>query len=118
MKVRIKNINPVQLGLVLAVLYAILGLIFALFFAPFMAVMGSLAPMGTLGRPSGGMGVGSALAVIVIFPIVYAVAGFIGGVIVAFVYNLVAGWTGGIELTANGAEKLAQPSGYSGSLVS
>jgi hypothetical protein len=35
----------------------------------------------------------------VFLPIIYAVVGFIGGVIVGFIYNLTAKWTGGIEFT-------------------
>lgn len=35
----------------------------------------------------------------VFLPIIYAVVGFIGGVIAAFIYNLVAKWTGGVEFT-------------------
>ena len=41
-----------------------------------------------------GMGFG----LIVIGPIFYGVMGFIVGVIGAFVYNIVAGWVGGIEV--------------------
>jgi hypothetical protein len=32
-------------------------------------------------------------------PIAYAIMGFIFGVIAAAVYNLIAGWTGGLEFT-------------------
>jgi hypothetical protein len=40
------------------------------------------------------MGIGFA----VFAPILYAAMGFLTGVIGAFVYNLVAGWVGGIEV--------------------
>lgn len=40
---------------------------------------------------------------IIVFPIVYAIAGFIGGIILGMLYNLVAGWTGGVELTLSPA---------------
>lgn len=36
---------------------------------------------------------------VIFLPIIYAVVGFIGGVIAAFIYNLVAKWTGGVEFT-------------------
>ena len=45
-----------------------------------------------------GMAVVIAIGLIVIFPILYAVAGFIGGIIFAFIYNVVSGIIGGIEL--------------------
>ena len=39
-------------------------------------------------------GVGS----IILFPIVYGIMGFIGGLITAVLYNLLAGFVGGIEM--------------------
>lgn len=83
MKKRLIYISPLQQGIVLAVLYAILSLIAV----PFLLI-GSL------------LGHGGPSAILVIFiPIIYAIFGFIGGVIAAFVYNLVAKWTGGFEFT-------------------
>ena len=52
-------------------------------------------------------GLGFAMALI--FPIVYGIIGFIGGAAGAFLYNLAAGWIGGIELDL--AEKSEQASG-------
>jgi hypothetical protein len=43
-----------------------------------------------------GMGLGAGLMV-VLMPLMYAVMGFIFGVIGAAVYNLLAGWMGGFE---------------------
>jgi hypothetical protein len=40
---------------------------------------------------------------LIFLPIIYAVIGFIGGVITALIYNLVAKWTGGIEFTTEEA---------------
>lgn len=42
------------------------------------------------------MGMGFGL--IIIAPIMYGIMGFLVGVVGAFVYNLVAGWVGGIEV--------------------
>lgn len=33
----------------------------------------------------------------VLIPVIYGVMGFIGGVISALLYNLIARWTGGLE---------------------
>ena len=83
MKKRITHVSPLQQGIVLAVMYGLLSLIAV----PFI-IIGMLLNHGGFG------------AIFAIFlPIVYAIAGFIVGVITAFIYNLVACWTGGIELT-------------------
>jgi hypothetical protein len=95
MVTRIRNINPIQYAIVNAVLCALIGLILGVFFGLFSSAMGALAPGG------GGMNFG--WLSIIIFPIMYAVIGFIAGLIGAFVYNIVAGWTGGIEMTLSSA---------------
>ena len=76
-----------QLAKVLAVLYACLSLIVV----PFL-ILGAV-----MGSDSGNAGVPLVFALLL--PILYAIGGFIGGLIVAALYNLIAGWTGGIEFT-------------------
>ena len=97
MTTRLRSIDPLQLGIVLGVIYAIFGLLAGVIFATFGSAMYALAPR-SLGF--GGFGVFS----IVLFPIGYFVAGFIGGIITAAIYNLVAGWTGGIKLRFDPSE--------------
>lgn len=80
---RLTRVTPLRAGIVSGILYGIGGLIAA----PFLmlaAIFGRDAGFG-----------GAVLAIML--PIGYAVAGFIGGVIAAFLYNLVAKWTGGLE---------------------
>lgn len=87
MKKRLTYISPLQLGIVLAVLYGIVSLIAV----PFLL-------LGTLfGRTGAGLG----FFFIIFIPVMYAIFGFIGGVIMGFVYNVVAKWTGGIEYIAS-----------------
>ena len=82
MKKRISHISILQQGIVLAAFYGLLSLIIV----PFIII--------------GGLLHGNVLALLGIFlPVFYSIMGFIFGVIIAFVYNLVASWTGGIELT-------------------
>ncbi|MEO5960680.1 MAG: DUF3566 domain-containing protein [Opitutaceae bacterium] len=95
MKKRLKRLAPLQTGIVLAVLYALLSL----FAVPFFMLAG--AGMAAAAQQSGAQmpftflfGVGA-----LFLPVLYAIFGFIGGVIAAAVYNLVAKWTGGLELT-------------------
>ena len=94
MNKRITRIAPLQLGKVLAVLYGCVSLIAV----PFLILA------SVLGAKSGNGGIPIVLALV--FPIFYAIAGFIGGVIVAAIYNLIAGWTGGVEFTV---EDVPQP---------
>ncbi len=89
MKRELTNISPLRAGIVLAVLYGSLGLLIAPFFI-LMAILG-LASKG--GAPAAFGGVFFAI----LFPVMYAAAGFVGGVIAAAVYNLVVRFTGGLE---------------------
>jgi hypothetical protein len=42
------------------------------------------------------------------FFLIYPVAGFIGGIVIASLYNLVAGWVGGFQLTFEPVEENPQ----------
>ena len=103
MVTRIRNINPIQLAIVTAVLEAVVGVLVGIIFGIFSSSMGALAPGANLGWLS-----------VIIFPIVYAVFGFIAGIIGGFLYNLVAGWTGGVEMTLTTAPV---PSGGAATVV-
>jgi hypothetical protein len=87
MKKQLTSISPLRAGIVLAVLYGIVGLIFV----PFFLIAGLLGSRA--GTPAAFGGVFLAI----FFPILYAALGFIGGIIMAAIYNLVAKWTGGLE---------------------
>jgi len=81
MKKRLTYISPLQAGIVQGVVLGIISLIFV----PFIIIGGLF---------HGGIGT----IFFIFLPVVYAVMGFIMGIISAFVYNLVAKWTGGLEL--------------------
>jgi len=88
MKKQLTHIAPLRAGIVLGILYGIMSLIIVPFFL-LAAVFGSKS-----GSPAPAiMGVGF----VIVLPVIYAVVGFIGGIIAAAVYNLVAKWTGGLE---------------------
>ncbi len=89
----LRRIEPMSLAKVYAVIYAVIGLLFGLPMACFGAMMGSM-----VGNGDGGIG----LASIIVFPLVAAIGGFIGGLLTAFVYNLVADRVGGVELEFDG----------------
>lgn len=88
----IRSINAISLAKVYGVLYGIIGLIIAL-------PMGCLSLlMPSTGDPGldfiGGLG----LLIVVIYPIMLAVMGFIGGWLTAVIYNFVAGRVGGVQI--------------------
>jgi|ERR1700677_1609279 len=113
MKKRLKNISPLQLGVVLGALYAILSLIFAVPFMLFVTMMHSAAvpTFTTVTSVTGGTSTPAPIMhmpafpavggvfLLVFIPCAYGVLGFIGGVISAVIYNIVASITGGIEFT-------------------
>ena len=87
----VKRIGPRSAFMVGLVTYAILGLIVGAIMACFSLVKGA----GTGGRQFGFVfGFGA----IIFFPIVYGITGAICGGIGAAIYNLVAGWIGGLEM--------------------
>ena len=89
----LKNVEVFSAGKVMACLYALLGLI----------VGGFVSLLSLAGVAAGGpRGAATSLffgaAAIVILPVMYGVMGFVGGIIMAALYNLVASLVGGIEL--------------------
>ncbi len=94
---RLKRINPLQLGKVLAITYGGLALLIVPIFLVIATVAGVASKaQGGLGPPAAFVGMGIGFAIFA--PVFYALMGFLTGVIGAFVYNLVASWVGGIEI--------------------
>lgn len=83
----IKRIDPMSFAKIFAVIYAVIGLLMGVLFA----LIGSSLGGGMMGS---GFGVGA----IILFPILYGGIGFIANLIVAAIYNLVAGWVGGVRI--------------------
>lgn len=98
---RIKRIAPLQAGKMLGVLYACMGLIF-LPFIGVAAVVGAFAEhaqhANSTGAAAAGLAVGMMVVLGLMIPILYGLMGFLLGVIGAAIYNLIAGWLGGIEV--------------------
>jgi len=101
MKRRIKRIAPLQAGKMLGVLYGCLGLIFLPFIA-LAALLGVFAQQAqqVQGNQTGPAAIAAGMMVILglLIPLIYGVMGFIFGVIIAAIYNLIAQWIGGIEV--------------------
>jgi hypothetical protein len=82
---QIRKFGIGQTAKVAAVLYALMGLVLV----PVFLFMSMVAP-----KEAGGMGVGLALAM----PILYGIIGFIATAIACALYNFVAKLVGGIEV--------------------
>ncbi len=87
----IKRIGPGSAFKVALVVDAVLGLIIAIPFSLIGMIAGSLASSGF---PGAGLG----LFAIVVFPICYGLIGGIFAALGAVIYNLAAGWVGGLEV--------------------
>ena len=88
---QLKRLGVMSVARLYAILMAIAGFIVGLFMAILSLISGMAANSAVLGF-------GLGLASIIVFPIIYAVTGFICGAIGAFLYNVVAGKIGGIEM--------------------
>ena len=95
MKKRLTNVSPLKLGITLAVIYGIMSLVFLVpLFLIFSVIGAASARTSVHALPVIFTGV-----FVIFLPVIYAALGFIGGVIAAFIYNIVAKWTGGVEFT-------------------
>jgi predicted phage tail protein len=92
----IRRVGPLSCAKVAGLLYLILGFIFGAFMSLF-AVGGLLARQTESSLAGMLFGAGA----IVILPICYAVFGFVMTLIMASLFNLVVGITGGIEVDAS-----------------
>jgi hypothetical protein len=92
---RIKSITPMQAGKVMGALYGGMALIFVPFLLLF-ALIPSFLPKAA-NAPSAGAMIGVGIGMAILLPIFYAVTGFVMGLLGAVIYNLIAGWVGGIE---------------------
>ena len=99
MNLKLKRIAPLQAGKMLAALYGLLSLVLVPFMLAFMA-LGSLAARSQVGAnvPALPMMLGMGVGFVIALPLMYALMGFVFGVIGAWVYNLLAKWIGGFEL--------------------
>ena len=83
MEKELKKLAVLQTGMVLAILYALLGVII---FIPLALIIAAIN------------GVAEAIPLIVLI-FLYPIVGFLGGILMAAVYNLVASWVGGFRFT-------------------
>ncbi|MBW2972868.1 hypothetical protein KY346_00570 [Candidatus Woesearchaeota archaeon] len=89
----LKKIGVFSLAKIQAILMAIMGLLVGIFYAILGTAMGP-----AMGAQGANLLHSLGLLSIVIMPIFYGVFGFISGLIGGFLYNIVAGAVGGVEL--------------------
>jgi hypothetical protein len=95
----LRRVGPGSAFKVGLVVYAFLGLLLGICMAFFSMVAGSLTSMAGADAPTAKMlGFGMGFGAIIIFPIMYGIVGGVGAALGALIYNLVAGWVGGLEV--------------------
>ena len=94
----LKHIDVLSLAKVSAVLSAIWGFIAALLSLPFLAYGAQMASLAGAAATPIPLMAGIGVLIIVVMPILMAIMGFVMGAVGAFLYNVVAGWVGGVKL--------------------
>lgn len=103
-KLRIKKLGILSVGKIYAVMMLVMSLLisipYGLFIIIFSVIGGASAGSqdGIAGLMVGGGGIIFGLVVMIGIPILYAIMGFIGGILSALVYNIFAGMVGGVEI--------------------
>jgi hypothetical protein len=93
----ITRVGPLSLAKFLGCLYAVIGLIVGLFVAVF-ALFGFALGAAISGDGTSLLGAFLGVGAVIFLPIFYGVLGFIGGLLVGFLFNVVASMTGGLEI--------------------
>jgi hypothetical protein len=94
----VRRVGPGSAFKVGLILYALLGLVLGLCMALISMVAGSL-PIGQTAGPGAKLfGFGMGFGAIAFFPVIYGLIGGVFAAIGAAIYNLVAGWVGGVEV--------------------
>jgi hypothetical protein len=87
----VRRIGVISVANVYALICVVFGFIIGL-------ITGVMSCAATATDTIGLLGFGFGVIGIIVIPILYGIIGWIGGAIGALVYNLVAGWIGGIKI--------------------
>jgi hypothetical protein len=98
----IKRVGILSVAKIQAAIMAVFGLIIGVIYGLFFMLFGAMMMSQTAGGGVSTLVIG--LLMMVGIPIMYGVIGFIAGAIGALIYNLAAGFAGGIELELESAE--------------
>ena len=86
---RLTRIGVLSAAKITGVLYALIGV----FLIPFFLLVGAFSMLA--GKPEAGFG---NVVIAFFMPILYGGLGFVGGALMAWLFNVIAGWLGGLEL--------------------
>ena len=95
----LRHIGVLSCAKLMGILYALFGLIVGVFFSLF-GLLGLAAGLagGREGAPGAAVSALFGVGAIIFMPVLYGLMGFVGGLLMAWLYNLVAKLAGGIEL--------------------
>jgi hypothetical protein len=106
-KLRIRKLGIISVAKIYAVMMLVISLLISIPYGLIIIVF-SLTGAGSLGGQQavalGGGGVVLGLGIMIGLPIIYAVMGFVGGALAALIYNIFAGFVGGIEIEVEGIQ--------------
>ncbi len=88
----IKRIEPWPLAKIVALIYVAIGLIVGLI-TTIWSIFFQATMMSSFPIPAA-IGIAS----VIILPVVYGITGLLGSLIVAWLYNVISDWIGGIEI--------------------
>jgi hypothetical protein len=94
---QLKRIGPLSLARLAAGLYGAIGLFIGAVVA--VAAMAGAGIAGAAGESNPLLSVLLGVGAIVFLPLIYGVLGALGALLIASLYNLLAGWLGGVDLT-------------------
>ena len=94
----LRRIGPMSAAKINGVLCAIIGLIIGFFWSIGAVLIGAFMSRFSENQDGGLFAILFGAGAIIFLPIFYGVFGFVSGLICAWLYNLLAGWMGGIEV--------------------
>lgn len=93
----IKRFGVFSVAKINAAISLVVGLIVSVLWVIFAGLLG-VAGMHSASLGAAALTGAGGLIVIIVATVLYAIAGFIAGALVAILYNIAAGWFGGVEI--------------------
>ena len=100
-KLRIKKLGVLSVAKMYAAMAFVISLLIAIPYGLFIIIFSLIGASGARGDAAfaiGGGGVVMGIVLMIAIPIIYTIMAFIGGAIGALIYNIFAGFVGGIEI--------------------